>query len=429
MGRVTARKGGGWGGHATKPRGVTTSFSMFLLINANYSTAQCWRQSCHTHLKPPSDCSPSGNPTNRPAGPRQQARLGGIFGAPRAAFLHPPPPNTPSVVLLHFCRCRDRVPRGWGQQAWGAGCASGRRGRGPQRGAPPLPPGGRPAQQAQGSPAAGSPRRVPSSRRDRPPPGGHALLSKCPSLENGDKERRLHVLPPRLPDPWPPLSWPFWPRRTAPPAPGSRAPRPPRPAAVTSTRARAGGGGVPAAHRAAGRGAGAGSWRSPVLGAETEAEGGAPRVGGPRGACGAGGRAGAAPPSADRCGPGREPAGALNPSAAAGPRLAHPSPRQPRRRPIRTSCGLPVPALVVVGRGREFKVGLGARARLRGVAGAPAGLPQSWGYAALPPPRHRLRLFFSFPTAPPSSRMWGAEEVTGNTFVAHNALPLLLVTV
>lgn len=232
----------------------------------------------------------------------------------------------------------------------------------------------------------------------------------------------MHALPPRLPAAFllaslaeaaPPCGPPTT-SRVADPR-GSRLP-----AALTWARARAGGGGVPAAHRAAGRRSGARSRRPQLPGAETEAEGGASRAAGSRQG-GAGGRAGAGPARCRRARARarRKPPGTPAP-ALTGPRRAHPSPWQRRAGQYAASHGLPDPPLVVIERGREFKLGSGARARLRGVAGAEAGLcglgARDSHLLSLQTP---FRLLFSFPP-----RMWGAEEVAGNTSFARSGSPI-----
>lgn len=130
-----------------------------------------------------------------------------------------------------------------------------------------------------GLPAAGEPRHQGSPRSLRrialqvllisgvtSPAQGGEMLTVCPKPDDRlrpeiDGVRGLHASPaPGSPRPSfsPPLSWPLPQRRSAlqssPPPPESRSPHPQLPAALTLARARAGGGGVPAAHRAAGRG-------------------------------------------------------------------------------------------------------------------------------------------------------------------------------
>lgn len=184
--------------------------------------------------------------------------------------------------------------------------------------------------------------------------------ANCSSPENADKERRLHALPPRVPTPFLPSASPFFSLAEAaspadlPTRPASASPCPWPPVALTSARARAGGGGVPAAHRAASRGRGAASWRPHVLGAVTEAEGGAPSAGGPRRARGARGHAGAAPSRRRwarararraEAGQGGNRRAPLAPTQLLDPAGAHPSPRQPRLRPIRSLLWAPRPSI------------------------------------------------------------------------------------
>lgn len=277
------------------------------------------------------------------------------------------------------------------------------------------------------SPAtAGSPCRLSSTRRDRPRAGGHALLSAVPKAGGLLRSRKrgqaqgVPALPPPPGSP-PPSSWPLWPRwparltphrlpRRRPQAPGCppRSPGPapalvavefPQPIAPLAGEAALAAGGRSSRGRRRRRRA-----------ARPER----------RGARGARGRAGAgtARRRRARARARRKPPGTLAP-ALTGPRRAHPSPGQQRAGQYAASRGLPGPALVVIRRGREFKLGLGARARLRGVAGAEAGLwPRSSG-GSLAHPAQPFRLLFSFPTG-----MWGAEEVAGSTCFARSGSPI-----
>lgn len=216
-----------------------------------------------------------------------------------------------------------------------------------------LPAAGEPRGQSSPRSPAPSPRRLSASRCDRPRAGEMPRFrsfqkpANCFCPQNAGRGRG--AARPPSPGSRAPLSR----RRRAglarsadlPAEPASPSPRPRPPAALTSARARAGGGGVPAAHRAAAGGSGAPSRRPQVLRAETQAEGGAPRAGGPRG-----GARGPPPPTADGRGPGRgrpgrKPPGTPTPRGARGPRLARPSPRQPRRRPIRSLLRAPRPGI------------------------------------------------------------------------------------
>lgn len=83
------------------------------------------------------------------------------------------------------------------------------------------------------------------------------------------------------------------------------------------------------------------------------------------------------------------------------------------------SYGLPGQALVIIRRGREFK-GLGARTRLRGVTRAGAGLCQRSSRMLIRSPCTTSSPSLFLPHFPSSSRMWGAEEVAGNTCFAYS---------
>lgn len=87
------------------------------------------------------------------------------------------------------------------------------------------------------------------------------------------------------------------------------------------------------------------------------------------------------------------------------------------------SCGLLGRALVVVQRGREFKVGLGARARLRGVAVRARGRGGGTRGAHLPTLHVLFAFSFLFPLFP-CSRMRGTQEVAGNTCFANSGRPI-----
>ena len=255
---------------------------------------------------------------------------------------------------------------------------------------------GSPAARTPRAPSAGSLCRLASSRRDRLPHRG-----KCPAFGLSKTGRSAPVpkmgtgrggCTPSLPEV--PASFllaasllasPAEAARPAelPTAPESPAPQPQPPAALTLARARAGGGRVPAAHRAAVRGSrarklaaadpggvdGGGGRRAPSGRPAGNALGGGARgdrplqlpTGANLGAAGLGGP-GRKPPGNPRPRPARlwDPAG---PTRHLGNRGAGQS---------AASCGLPGWALVVVKRGREFKVGLG-RGRGRGAGPVRAG--------------------------------------------------------
>lgn len=199
------------------------------------------------------------------------------------------------------------------------------------------------------APSAGSPCRLSSTRRGRPRAGGHALLSAVPKAGGLLRSRKrgqaqgVHALPPRLPAAFLLAALAEVARPADSPSPASPTPGSWLPAALTWARARAGGGGVPAAHRAAGRRSGARSRRPQLPGAETEAEGGAsPAAGGARGQ---GARGGRHRPPQTRAGQ-----GAAETAGHPGPRPGGTPPGPPvtsatARRPIRSLLRAPRPGI------------------------------------------------------------------------------------
>lgn len=297
-----------------------------------------------------------------------------------------------------------------------------------------------------GLPAAGEPHRASSPRtlrriapqaplvRVRPPPrGGNAplrvppkagglALPPTPSRKWGG-ERGLRALPP--PGPRcapPPLPRPLPQRRparqTSPPPPSPR-PAPP----LTSAGARAGGGGVPAAHRAAGPGSSARELAAAGPGGGDG--GGGRRAPNRRPAGGARGRVGARdlplPPqrgAGQGAGWGGNRPAPLSLAAVgvpAGP-PRHLGNRGDAQSPA--SFGLSGRALVVVKRGREFKVGLGARARLGAWPARAGGEAAGPGMPTYSPPRP-LCLFF-----PSLLQDVGRRGSGRHTYFAYSGRPI-----